>query len=998
MAGLIEGRPFRTKARTVDHLGREQIADCPTAVSELWKNAYDAYARNVALDIYDGNEPVAVIVDDGHGMTPDEFVNRWLVVGAEDKAVAKEPPDEDRHGLRHRERQGQKGIGRLSCANLGPILLLVSKRRKSPFVAALVDWRLFENLFLDLNDIAIPVTQFVDREELFERLPDLSRGLAENVTGNTDKHRSRRVLNAWKASDEMFGRVSDDNVRPSATSDEILSSIRNVVYEARHLKRWPVWAGDSDHGTALLVSRINYDLNVQISKSEDSTSRAARERFSETLSCFVDPFVDPSAPAQKFQDPEFSCVVRVWKGDRSELVVGNKKQFDLNAIRGMEHCIEGSIDASGVFRGRIRAFGEDLPELCVIEPPKDLRLPTTRSTKLGPFGLYIASMEFTRAKTTHTQDDFQKFQRLAKEYAGFMIFRDRLRVLPYGRTDNDFFEIEERRSKNAGREFWNQRQMFGRIAISRSRNPNLKDKAGREGLLDNLAAKTLKVLVSNVLRESARWYFGSEADLRKELLPEIEADNARRRAAEARERLRKRHRQEFKSKLRTHLKDLPTLARGIETEARRLKIETGRQISQAREWLEDSRERLTEFSLPAAPSELGTLAESYASYRKAMQSAEVALRSVNERIDRRLEEIELADPRRLLDDQIQLHRERMRRSVLNWKRRINELQTTEARRIREILDERVRMFEAQSDLLLHRYDVGTLDFIETSKLLDLLRRRMDAENDDIFSPYAGALESLRESIDLQHLAIFGMEELSDLRSELDRLNGLAQLGIAVEIVGHELQSYDDMIGSGLTRLPEHIRTSEAAKDIELGYEGLTDQLRFLSPLRLAGQRVQRWIVGDEIADYLAEFFRFTLARSKIKLEVTKEFRMFRVFDQRSRLYPVFINLVNNSIYWLAVEDRADRRIVLSVVNSEVVVSDNGPGVEPEDVPELFTLFFTRKMRGGRGVGLYLARANLAAGGNRIRYEPPQERMPLSGANFVIEFKGAEFGDELRTVH
>lgn len=26
---------FQTRARTIDHLGREQIADCPTAISEL---------------------------------------------------------------------------------------------------------------------------------------------------------------------------------------------------------------------------------------------------------------------------------------------------------------------------------------------------------------------------------------------------------------------------------------------------------------------------------------------------------------------------------------------------------------------------------------------------------------------------------------------------------------------------------------------------------------------------------------------------------------------------------------------------------------------------------------------------------------------------------------------------------------------------------------------------------------------------------------------------
>ena len=78
---------FQTRARTIDHLGRGQIADCPTAVSELWKNAYDAYAKKVALHIFDGSIPVAAITDDGHGMDYDEFLTKWLVVGTDAKAV-----------------------------------------------------------------------------------------------------------------------------------------------------------------------------------------------------------------------------------------------------------------------------------------------------------------------------------------------------------------------------------------------------------------------------------------------------------------------------------------------------------------------------------------------------------------------------------------------------------------------------------------------------------------------------------------------------------------------------------------------------------------------------------------------------------------------------------------------------------------------------------------------------------------------------------------------
>jgi hypothetical protein len=125
----MESIAFRTQARTIDHLGREQIADCPTAISELWKNAYDAYAESVELNIYDGAEPVATIVDDGHGMSYEEFVERWLVVGTESKFSDEQTPNKDRNGLWPRTKQGQKGIGRLSSANLGPLFLIVSKRK-----------------------------------------------------------------------------------------------------------------------------------------------------------------------------------------------------------------------------------------------------------------------------------------------------------------------------------------------------------------------------------------------------------------------------------------------------------------------------------------------------------------------------------------------------------------------------------------------------------------------------------------------------------------------------------------------------------------------------------------------------------------------------------------------------------------------------------------------------------------------------------------------------
>lgn len=993
---MITGVAFQAKARTVDHLGREQIADTPTAISELWKNAFDAYARNVMLDLYDGETPIAVIGDDGHGMNRDEFVNRWLVVGTESKATSERTPVDDRNGLYLRPRQGQKGIGRLSCANLGPILLLVSKRRDQPFVAALVDWRLFENPFLNLSDIHIPVVEFKAKAELLDLVPELIDGLAGNLRDPEDKLRSARLEAAWTAYDGLYEAELAEGAsnKTGAPSSEIRSSIEDLHFGVRHIAEWPVWSGESEHGTALLVSGINYDLQVQLeAEIADSSARAARDRFFETLSSFVDPFVDSKNPEARAVDLDFTYAVRRWHGDVPELIVGSKKQFDRRLLDGLEHQITGTVDADGVFVGRVKAFGHWVEEICRIEPPRDLAIPTRADTEVGPFDMYIASMEFVSANTTLPKLEFQRFQELAERYSGFMIFRDGLRVLPYGRTDNDFFEIESRRSKNAGREFWNHRQMFGRLAITRSANPNLKDKAGREGLLDNRAAKTLKLIVANILSQSARRYFGSASSIRGEVLPQVQASNKAERAKTERNKLRQRQRKEFRSKLEVYVKQLPALVGELEDFAQHLDIVDEGGISDAQAAFEGYKDRVSDFRLPGAPKNLGSLENKYADYRDSMRSAAALIETASTEIERQIEKISPTQPRDLLERQLARHSSQITHRIQQWKKAIEGLQRAEYERVRDLIAERNKHFHAEASPLLTRFDRGELSFAEAAKLMEQEKVRIDQENGDLFLPYIGALESLKESIDLEHLAAFGMEEAGDMRAELDRLNSLAQLGIAVEIVGHELQSYDDIIGAALRRLPDDVRNSKAAKDIEFGYEGLTDQLRFLSPLRLAGQKIQRWITGREIAAYLEEFFKLQLSNNHITLTTSDAFKSFKVFDQQSRLYPVFINLVNNSLYWVGTSKCEDRRIVLDVVDGVVVVSDSGPGVDSEDVDNLFSLFFTRKARGGRGVGLYLSRANLAAGGHRIRYLPPSNKLPLSGATFGIEFRGVEFDGE-----
>jgi len=979
---------FQTRARTIDHLGREQIADTPTAISELWKNSYDAYAQHVSLNIVDGRVPMASLLDDGHGMDRDEFVEKWLTVGTESKVSGKTTLAADRNGLPVRQTLGQKGIGRLSCANLGPVLLIISKRKKKPFVVSMLDWRLFENPYLNLSDIKVPVLEFDDPRKLGGLLPRMVAEVRSNIEPGSKQKNSELIRDAWQKFDKS---ENARNASGRSYSKDICRSLDEFTLDPRCLQNWKVWKNSEGSGTAMVVSDVSFDLAAQIGlQPRNPTERASRDRFFETLSSFVDPFFNPARPERVLGIPDFSYEVRVWEEETSRVALGIEQQFDFRQIESLEHQIDGWIDDEGVFRGKIRAFGRNLEDECLVNPPADITVPKKGTGKIGKFHIYVAAMEFDLKNSSHSDIEFQETKKLAEKYAGFMLYRDGLRVLPFGRPDNDFFGIEERRTKHTGREYWNKRQMFGRVAISTHSNPNLRDKAGREGLIDNPAAKVFKALVVNVLKVTARRYFGSDSEVRKEVLPTLQAEYNARKAEEDRRKHRKNARQRFRRELTSALKKLEPLAAKIEKTRSSASLKSMNSLLKASDMVFEIRDELRDIEIASVPKDFAGKAEDYRDYRDRFEAARRELREFDEEIVLAEEQLNNGDPLKVLERRRSDICAAGDRRLKRWQSEIGKLQRNESQRILDLINQRKSELKEEASAVLARWKIEQLSFADAMSELDDLSEVMEFENSKIFGSYMRAIESFQESIDLDLLVSFGAEELTRLEQEVDRLNALAQLGIAVEISGHELQYYDQIIGAGLRELPVSVRQTRAYKDIELGYQGITDQIRFLSPLRLAGQRIKDWISGEEIFEYVHGFFAPAFKRNEVSFEATARFKSIRVFDYKSRIIPVFVNLVDNSIYWLSTSKNTKRKIVLDFVNDEVVISDNGPGVEPEDQVRLFTLFFTRKSQGGRGVGLYIANANLVAGGHKIRFEPNSENMPLNGANFAIKFTGIEF--------
>ena len=284
---------FETRARTIDHLGRGQIADCPTAVSELWKNAYDAYARHVAIHIFHGAPPIAAVFDDGHGMSADEFRSRWMVIGTESKVDDSHTPTMDRLGLPERPRQGEKGIGRLSAAFLGPVTLVVS-RHHNQCVAGLVDWRLFENPYLTLSDVRVPVEEFGMPNELTRLLPSMIRSSASNLVGRGN--RAKEIQEAWKKfSAQEAGRHRGTTVdrveRFAASADSLAKRILSEI-----LPTWRAWTDAPSYGTALVIIEAEPELAVWVERDRDDDEFGAAKRLLQaTLTGFVDPVCETTS-------------------------------------------------------------------------------------------------------------------------------------------------------------------------------------------------------------------------------------------------------------------------------------------------------------------------------------------------------------------------------------------------------------------------------------------------------------------------------------------------------------------------------------------------------------------------------------------------------------------------------------------------------------------------------------------------------------------------------
>ena len=421
---------IRPYARLLTMLGEQLIKNERIALIELIKNSYDADAEWVKISFVDFQKDYQItpqskilIEDSGHGMTEDIIVKHWLNPATPEKKIRKEKKPKTKKG---RTIQGEKGIGRFALLKLGRKIKIVTRPEKENIEYVVeYDFSKYDDEFLSENG---------KRKELF--LDDL------NVS--------------------MFSRIPQTFLE------------REMVVGTREVEA-------PNHGTYIEIS------NLKGSWSETKIE-AASDDVSKLQSIFSDSEVSDAVNFEK----DFE----VWIYRDNKLQKFQEQYFEkLNNLlreRSVFRIENGFFDSNKLlFRYKINGTPKSIklldPDVIGIKFVKDWfgdagKVLDERDLDCGSFhfGFYIFDFSPNspmKYRLDRVDKDIIKAHRI-------YLYRDGIRVYPYGEPDDDWLKIDVYRGTIAAGLFLSNDQVVGYVNISQQENPRLKDKTNREGLIE----------------------------------------------------------------------------------------------------------------------------------------------------------------------------------------------------------------------------------------------------------------------------------------------------------------------------------------------------------------------------------------------------------------------------------------------------------------------------------------------------------------------------------
>ena len=974
---------FKTRARTLDMLGRQQIAGIPTAISELFKNAHDAYADRVEIDYY-RTDGLFVLRDDGIGMTREEFTSRWLTIGTESKlnTAGLEPLQYD-PGKKRRPMMGEKGIGRLAISTIGPQVLVLTRARRgnslSDLTVAFVNWSLFECPGIDLEDIQVPIRTFSGGE--LPSSEDVLQMVAE--FSKNKEHLKAKIDNQFY--DRLCRELRQFEVDPQDIDSYLGDPTLRGSGSGTHFVILPTYD--------LLSADI--DEEPQIDKATPLTK--ALLGFTNTMT----PGHPPPVIQAAFRDHKTEELV--------DDLIAEGEFFAPEQFENADHQVKGRFDEYGQFQGDVLIYGELFKDHVIAWTGAGGNPPAC-----GPFSINFAAIEGEGKYSTLPPEDYARMNQKTKKIGGLYIYRDGVRILPYGDTDYDWLDIEFNRTKSASYYYFSHRKMFGSIEIDSKNNQDLSEKAGREGFRENKAYRQFKVILKNFIVQMAADFFRKEGVYGKRFeegkaeLMKVELDRKRR--------------ESFVSlKKEKMAKDLTWFfeqfsSNSPQEEALQLSQDISEKLKRACSISDPQRAAQEIIQIEQhAQAELRKIESRYKISRPRVALSKAMEKEWNDYSDAfsQLSETVFRQTRELIEDLVQDEANKARVELdrrLRVEASLDELakqakrQTrdsgTNARQEADRVATEVRgvastcLGEVEAEFRdviseFQRIDISELTDENFIKIRDVLESRILEVGGKKSSLLDSLLEQLRdidtsgETSALDQLVAIEQRNIL-LEEEAEADLQLTQLGMAVEVINHEFNATIRSVRNNLRRLKAWADVNEALEElyqnIRASFDHLDGYLTLFTPLQRRLYRKAVDILGSEIYTFLCDLFRERFARHHIELVQTTTFSKMKINGFPSSFYPVFVNLIDNAIYWISRQNSSEeRRIELDAADGVFWVSDSGPGVNPADREAIFEFGFTRKL-GGRGMGLHISREVLRRVGYDLTLIDNEDE---KGATFAI---------------
>lgn len=262
---------IRPAARLIHTIGSDLIGDAYAALVELVKNSYDADSSKVDIafeyKLIDNTDALVIsIIDDGHGMSFDTIINKWLVPATADKLKRKESPN------KKRKFQGRKGIGRFAASILGQEMTLTSIDEEGEKSTAIIDWRIFNT-----DDYLENIELLVEKENTQQKSGTFIEIIAKDEkddykVSSWDKSSIEELTKELRKLISPFEDFDNDSFNinlsfiNSPFSNQIDENISIETYPIIELYDYRISGVINDDGNAELLFENN--VNTEVKQSE----------------------------------------------------------------------------------------------------------------------------------------------------------------------------------------------------------------------------------------------------------------------------------------------------------------------------------------------------------------------------------------------------------------------------------------------------------------------------------------------------------------------------------------------------------------------------------------------------------------------------------------------------------------------------------------------------------------------------------------------------------